>query len=481
MRYDIFPDLIFKPLFATVLALAVALGLSTPRPAVAQDGIAGAVALGIVGTAVYCAANPHRCGGSTASTGGARVGAVDAIALNRTQAMWVQGGLRNLGFYSGAIDGAFGAGTRTAIRQYQAAIGANATGRLTGQQINDLVVLSPEFMSYADDATYLFNADLANDLTRDQVRQLQAELNRRGFNAGPVDGAFGGMTRNAIAAYKASQGLPGGPVASRRLLAHMQGTPAPVPAGAHLVAWRSSGSSGSMTTTGSANGAQNAAQPQEEAPTQVTPVGENLAFDILGVSLGMKPDTVMERLAGELGANMVTDQANTATFGGTETVDTAYLAQQSDWPADAAEQFVALFDSARPDLGALAAIRTIRMPASVDQAMFEAQVLPEILAKYGTEAQFGNGEVWIGGADAREAARADASVLAQCGQLRLAALGTGTWTEGNGPLLDTASLGSVTRDCGQVLRVTFVNSVIRIGLWDSAVLSGSATAPKIKF
>jgi len=454
MRYDIFSNLALKPLFAVVLALAVTLGVATPRPAAAQDAIAGAVALGIVGTAVYCAANPHKCGGGgTATTGGARVGAVDAIALNRTQAMWVQGGLRNLGFYSGAIDGAIGAGTRSSIRQYQAAIGANATGRLTGQQINDLVALSPDFIPYADDAPYLFNADLANDLSRDQVRQLQAELNRRGYSAGPVDGAYGGMTRNAVASYKASQGLPGGPVASRRVLAHLMGAPAPVPAGAHLVAWRPSGSSGTTVGSSGSNMAENAAQSQAEAPATAeaapAPAGGDLGFDLLGLTLGMKPDAVMDRLAQEFGANLVTDQTDAAGFGGTDVLDMAYLAQQPDWPADANEQVVALFDSARPDLGAIAAFRTIRMPAS-------------------------------GGADARAAARQDAGVLAQCGQLQVADIGTGSWAEGTGPLFDTASLRSVARDCGEVLTVSFANSVIRIGLWNSTALSGGA-APKIKF
>jgi peptidoglycan hydrolase-like protein with peptidoglycan-binding domain len=452
MRFILFPDPILKPVFATLLALAVAFGFSTPRPAVAQDGIAGAVALGIVGTAVYCAANPHRCGGSRTGTTSGNLGAVDAAALNRTQAMWVQGGLRNLGFYSGAIDGAIGAGTRSSIRQYQAAIGANATGRLTGQQINDLVALSPDFISYEDDAPYL-------------------------FNAGPVDGAMGGMTRNAIAAYKGSQGLPGGPVASRRLLAHMLDMPAPVPAGAHLVAFRPSGSSGGEVDSSSGNTAQNVAQPQADTPA--APEGEDLVFDLLGVTLGMKPDAVTNRLSQEFGANLVTDQTDAAGFGGTEGLDIAYLGQQSNWPADAAEQFVALFDSARPDLGAVAAFRTIRMPASVDQAMFDAQVMPGILEKYGADARFGDDDIWIGGADARAAARDDAGILAQCGELRLADIGSGSWAEGSGPRLDTASLDSVSRDCGQVLTVTFENSVLEIGLWNSTALSGAA--PKIKF
>jgi hypothetical protein len=188
---------------------------------------------------------------------------------------------------------------------------------------------------------------------------------------------------------------------------------------------------------------------------------------------------VTNRLSQEFGANLVTDQTDAAGFGGTEGLDIAYLGQQSNWPADAAEQFVALFDSARPDLGAVAAFRTIRMPASVDQAMFDAQVMPGILEKYGADARFGDDDIWIGGADARAAARDDAGILAQCGELRLADIGSGSWAEGSGPRLDTASLDSVSRDCGQVLTVTFENSVLEIGLWNSTALSGAA--PKIKF
>ena len=39
------------------------------------------------------------------------------------------------------------------------------------------------------------------------VASVQAELGRRGYNAGPVDGAMGGMTRSAIYAFQADHGL----------------------------------------------------------------------------------------------------------------------------------------------------------------------------------------------------------------------------------------------------------------------------------
>ena len=39
------------------------------------------------------------------------------------------------------------------------------------------------------------------------VASVQAELDRRGYDAGPVDGAMGGRTRSAIYAFQADHGL----------------------------------------------------------------------------------------------------------------------------------------------------------------------------------------------------------------------------------------------------------------------------------
>jgi len=209
-----------KSLIALVAAVAVALSLAPPRAAKADPG--DAIAVGIIGAAIYCGATGRCTNSKRSGRGGGGGGPTDAIALGGQNAMLVQGGLQTLGFYNGPIDGAIGAGTRASIRAYQAAIGANPTGVLSGQQINDLAALSPGYLGYPADHPQLFNADLANDLDRAGVRQLQAALNQQGYAAGAVDGAFGGMTRNAIAAYKAANGLPGQPVASRRLHRHLR-------------------------------------------------------------------------------------------------------------------------------------------------------------------------------------------------------------------------------------------------------------------
>lgn len=44
-------------------------------------------------------------------------------------------------------------------------------------------------------------------VTRDLIASVQSTLNRRGYDAGPVDGIIGGQTQGAIADYQADRGL----------------------------------------------------------------------------------------------------------------------------------------------------------------------------------------------------------------------------------------------------------------------------------
>lgn len=460
---------LFKFSMSILLLVAISIGIATPRPARADLG--DAIAVGIVGGVIVCATNPQLCGGNSNGGGG---GVADAVALNQTQKMWVQGGLQNLGFYTGALDGAIGAGTRAAIRQYQAAISEPATGALTGKQINDLVALSPSFIVYEAGDRQLFNADLANDLTRQEMAQLQAALNQNGFYAGGVDGAFGAQTRTAITAYKAQNGLPGVPVASRRLLAHIQGWPAPAPAGRQFTTMDVGEGEDVYVTESKVP----VATPPETTSTMNASAPD---FDVNGVKLGMSEVQVATALKAAMGAGLLIESADADAFGGSDKLSRATLTVQPGWPDVPAEQVLALYDRNRPDLGLVALFRLIKLPEAVDQAAFEAQVLPDIVAKYGQDRMVGNG-LWISNAAIESLAQ-----IAECGALRVETVPSGSnaaaslWSAGNGVQLDTGSIDTVRADCGQVLSVEYEGSVIRIGLWNSAALSNAVTAPKIKF
>ncbi|NNF00013.1 MAG: hypothetical protein HKN25_13410 [Pyrinomonadaceae bacterium] len=71
-----------------------------------------------------------------------------------------------------------------------------------------------------------------SQLKKDQVRELQAALNKLGFNAGPVDGAPGSKTRNAwlafIAAAFGTNMILIGPDAARLLQKKLGGSTGPV-------------------------------------------------------------------------------------------------------------------------------------------------------------------------------------------------------------------------------------------------------------
>ncbi len=480
----------------SILVLAFAVNTTTPRAARADVG--DLVGLGVAAGAaavIYCGVSGKCEGGHKGgrSSGGGR-GTFDAIALNKTQAMWVQAGLQNVGFYNGAIDGAIGGGTRASIRQYQAAIGEEATGALTGKQINDLVALSPTFLPYGADPIHMFNADLARDLDRDGIRQLQAALNSRGFNAGPVDGAFGGKTRTAITSYKAVNGLPGGGVPTRRLLAHLNGTPAPEPAGLMFAQRKPAGAGNVVTSTTSPRPVS--PQPVPVAipqPTPVTPapaaqpvpMGGELHYDLVGVSLGMGQEQAFSILDTELGVDRLIETVPASLFGGTDVLSSATLSVQKNWPEGGAQQIMTLRDTSRPDLGVLAAFRLIHMPDGVDEAVFRAQILPGIIDKYGRAGMVSDSLTWIGKPEARAAA--NPAQLAACGNLRIASIANAAsardavWSSGNGIVLDTASLASVTADCGDVLKVEYADKVIRIGLWNSTVLAQQVVVPQIKF
>lgn len=63
----------------------------------------------------------------------------DEAAMSEADRRRVQAALAQRGLYRGSADGLFGAGTRAAIRRFQAEIGADATGTLTSAQATRLV------------------------------------------------------------------------------------------------------------------------------------------------------------------------------------------------------------------------------------------------------------------------------------------------------------------------------------------------------
>ncbi len=474
-----------------ITSFALAIMAMTPQRAQAgSNGIGGLIVGAAAAVIVVCSLDPSACrNGNRAGSGGP----ADAIALNAQAKKDIQSGLANTGFYNGAIDGLFGSGTRNSIRKYQQAIGASATGMLTGAQINDLIALAPRYAQLPAGDVRLFEATIAGDVDRDQMRLIQAELNGRGYNAGPVDGTWGGKTGRAVEAYMRDNFLPGPVIPSRRLLAHLQGVPAPDPAGAYLARV-----SAAPTTTGPQIMSQAApipSIPQSSlgntgpiAPAAlVTPptTGAPLSFDLLGVHPGMSHSDVLftldQEMSGELASEFMLDAAQ---FNGDDVLNLAIATNSSMWPNAGSDQVLSLFDDSAPEIGALAIFRTIILPENVSQSVFTSQILPDLVSKYGNEGRVGDGLTWIGDGATRDAILSGARSAAQCGAMQ-ADLPDAV-TPGGHIVLSPNAAASVQASCGQVLQVRFTPGALHIGLWNSDAILGRRTAgsdatPRIKF
>lgn len=458
--------------FPLVLALFIAmtLNVATVRKAQANDAVGAAIAIGILGVAAHCASNPAKCGGR--KSGGAR-GPADAIALNREQAMLIQDGLQNLGFYYGAIDGAIGSGTRNSIRAYQASVYAPQTGVMTGEQINALVAASSRFNSYEPNDPAMFAADIAPDLDRNGVREMQAALNAKGYPAGTVDGAFGGNTRTALITYKARNGLPGDPVPTRRVLAHMRGEAFAPTTTTPVVATKQQALTGEVAAT------------MDEEPDAAPATDE--AFEMLGVKPGMTPELFNVVLATAMGNGAEVTRSSGQDFGGGHGAQLAVAVTQPGWPTAPAEKIVGFFAGDDGADGLVAMTRFISVDASVTFDMFNEHIRPGIVENFGDSARMGDSLLWIGKAEERPNPPSVRQAVDNCGLLYVGQVGTGAWDSPDHVKLDAEAMDGMKTDCGHVLSVSFEDSMVRFLMWDSTAISAAnravetAVVPQIKF
>ncbi len=106
--------------------------------------------------------------------------------------------LNGLGLDAGAADGLFGAGTRRAVRAFQAQQSLAADGFPTAALLD---------MVRARAGVSAPPPPPPRPLDRAGVRELQRLLTRLGYRPGRADGRIGGRTRTAIRAFERAHGL----------------------------------------------------------------------------------------------------------------------------------------------------------------------------------------------------------------------------------------------------------------------------------
>lgn len=110
--------------------------------------------------------------------------------------------LKNLGYYSGAADGAFGEATRRALVEYQRANGLEPAGAADTSTLIRLF----ESDSVPHDEFILSQCAAKGD-SGAKVKSVQARLNALGYFTGDSTGTYGENTERAVALFQASNSL----------------------------------------------------------------------------------------------------------------------------------------------------------------------------------------------------------------------------------------------------------------------------------
>jgi peptidoglycan hydrolase-like protein with peptidoglycan-binding domain len=137
----------------------------------------------------------------------------------------VQRRLRVLGYATGPVDGRYGPITEGAVTRFQADRGLQVDGEV-----------GPSTSARLRRATTVvrYRSGYALPHGSQRVRAVQRRLRALGYEAGPVDGRFGPMTRRAVTAFQTRHGLAPdgavGPLTLARLHTRPVSRPAAIPA-----------------------------------------------------------------------------------------------------------------------------------------------------------------------------------------------------------------------------------------------------------
>jgi peptidoglycan hydrolase-like protein with peptidoglycan-binding domain len=118
----------------------------------------------------------------------------------------VQTGLRERGYYTGALDGIAGAGTAAAIAAFERAAGLAPTGRPTEALLAALRQPAPQ--PEASRAEPAPQDQVQPAVPDERVAAVQAALARAAYGPLRADGVFGPQTRDAIRRFQADRKLP---------------------------------------------------------------------------------------------------------------------------------------------------------------------------------------------------------------------------------------------------------------------------------
>lgn len=121
--------------------------------------------------------------------------------------------LKALGYYSGSVDGDYGAGTTAAVTAFQQDNGLKADGIAGTKTLNALYASDAQSAGSSSTGSTSSSTSTSGYVTlqegdsSDAVRKLQQQLKNLGYYSGSVDGKYGSGTVAAVMAYQRMNNL----------------------------------------------------------------------------------------------------------------------------------------------------------------------------------------------------------------------------------------------------------------------------------
>ena len=125
--------------------------------------------------------------------------------------------LKDLGYYSGDVDGQYGRGSQTAVAAFQAQHGLKADG-IAGEQTLAILYSESAQVFVPTPTPSATPTVLSSGSSGDQVKALQSRLQQLGFYSGALDGDYGKGTRAAVKLFQAQHGLDDDGIAGQKTL-----------------------------------------------------------------------------------------------------------------------------------------------------------------------------------------------------------------------------------------------------------------------
>lgn len=148
--------------------------------------------------------------------GGTAVAATLQQGSSGSKVSEIQQRLKNWGYYSGAVDGIFGSGTRSAVVAFQRNNGLTADG-IVGNATAAAIGIT--LTSSSSTTTSSSSSVLKRGSSGSKVSEMQQKLKNWGYYGGAVDGVFGSGTESAVILFQRTNGLTADGVVGSRTAA----------------------------------------------------------------------------------------------------------------------------------------------------------------------------------------------------------------------------------------------------------------------